>query len=479
MIREFIKSSSVYSIPSFISQGLSFLLIPIYTRILSPSDYGFLDLVIVFATLVNLTIPLQISQGLAYFYGKENVLERKKKYSSSALWFTIASYSCFVLLFVFQADQISIIIMGSRAWQTSAQLGILYIWSNGIYFLVQNQFRWELRSRQYVVVNLIMNIVTTGASLWLAFGCEMGLEGVIIGKFIGNLVGIGFSIYWLRESYLFQIDIKILQELLVFSLPLVIAGISVWANLYIDRLMINAILTIKEVGIYGIGNRFSNLASTAMIGFQLALPPLIYNHYQAEETPRHISKILNVYLAFALTIFMILALFINDILRLMTTKPFYGAADLIIYLVPAAFLGQMYIFSPGLVISKKTNMIGYINLGGAIINLGLNLFLIPYFGVKGAAIATLLSNFFIFIALMSLGQKYYRIPYEWRSVIVMVATASIIIVTIPNLLPAVYLMALVIKLLGIGLFIFALNIFKVINFKTIKNELHLLITKQF
>ncbi len=66
MIREFIKSSSVYSISSIIAQGLSFVLIPLYTRILNPSDYGFLDLVIVFATLVNLTVPLQISQGAAF-----------------------------------------------------------------------------------------------------------------------------------------------------------------------------------------------------------------------------------------------------------------------------------------------------------------------------------------------------------------------------------------------------------------------------
>ena len=72
MIREFIKSSSVYSVPSLISQGISFLLIPIYTRILNPSDYGFLDLIIVFATLANLTVPLQISQGLAFFLWKRD-----------------------------------------------------------------------------------------------------------------------------------------------------------------------------------------------------------------------------------------------------------------------------------------------------------------------------------------------------------------------------------------------------------------------
>ena len=478
MIREFIKSSSVYSVPSLISQGISFLLIPIYTRILNPSDYGFLDLIIVFATLANLTVPLQISQGLAFFYGKEIDVARKKMYSSSALWFTIASYSCFVLLSITNANQLSIIIMGSQAWLTAIQLGFLYIWSNGIFFLVQNQFRWELRSRQYVVVSLIMNLMTTGASLWLAFGYNMGLEGILIGKFVGNLVGIGLSLYWLHDSYLFHIDSKILRELLYFSLPLVLAGISVWANLYIDRLMINTILTIEEVGIYGIGNRFSNLASTALIGFQLALPPLVYNHYQAEETPGHIAKILNVYLALALTIFLTLALLIDDILRIMTTSSFYSAADLIIYLVPAVFLGQMYIFAPGLVISKKTNMVGVINLGGALTNFGLNYFLIPRLGVKGAAIATLLSNSIIFTVLMILSQKYYRIPYEWRSISVLVTIAGLFFLILSNLFPSGRLVSIAIKVFGIILFVLVSNLFGILNLKTIKSELYLLISNK-
>lgn len=479
MIREFIKSSWVYSVPSLLSQGISFLLIPIYTRILNPSDYGFLDLVIVVATLVNLTVPLQISQGLAFFYGKEIDVARKKMYSSSALWFTLASYSCFVLLSIANANQLSIILMGSQAWQTAIQIGFLYIWSNGIFFLVQNQFRWELRSKQYVVVSLIMNLMTTGASLWLAFGYNMGLEGILIGKFVGNLIGIGFSLYWLRDSYLFRIDSKILRDLLFFSLPLVVAGISVWANLYIDRLVINTILTIEEVGIYGMGNRFSNLASTVMIGFQLALPPLIYNHYQAKETPRHIAKILNIYLTLASTIFLILALLIDDILRIMTTSPFYGAAELIIYLVPAAFLGQMYIFAPGLVICKKTNMIGFINLVGALINFGLNLFLIPRLGVKGAAIATLISNSVIFIVLMSLSQQYYQIPYEWHSITVLVTIVGVFFIALSNLSPSGHLLSFVVKVLGIIFFILALNLFGVLNLKTVKNELYLLITNKF
>ncbi len=195
-----------------------------------------------------------------------------------------------MILTIGQATQFSKMLMGQPGWELVIKLSIIYIWSNGVFFLVQNQFRWELRSKQYVIVNLVMNLSTTGVSLWLAFGLDLGLTGMLVGKFVGNFIGIVFSLYWLRKSYLFRINVKILRDLLSFSFPLVIAGVSAWANIYIDRLIINFILTLNDVGIYGMGNRFSGIASTFMVGFQLVLPPLIYNQYQESETPNFNCK---------------------------------------------------------------------------------------------------------------------------------------------------------------------------------------------
>ena len=88
MIRTFLKDSAVYTVPSIISRGLALLLVPFYTRVLSTADYGSLDLLMVFASVVNSSIALEVSQGVARFYVSEPISERKVMYASSALWFT-------------------------------------------------------------------------------------------------------------------------------------------------------------------------------------------------------------------------------------------------------------------------------------------------------------------------------------------------------------------------------------------------------
>lgn len=433
MLRSFLTDSAIYAIPILVSRGLSFLLVPLYTRVLSPADYGSLDLLVVFAAIVNLTVALEVSQGVARFYAGELDPQRKVAYASSAFWFTLGCYSLFALIALILTRSVASLVMGQPGMETAYKIGIIYIWINGLFNLIQNQFRWELRSRNYAGVSLLMSFVTAGVSVWLTYLLHWGLIGLLLGMVIGNLSGVVLGLWWLRNSIEFRFDTARLGEMLLFSSPLVFSGIGVWISNYADRIMINHYLSTSDVGLYGIGFRLSSIAGLVMIGFQGALTPLVYTYHNKAETPRQLALIFRVFLVFALLMFLGLSLFAKDILRLLTTEPFYGGSVVVIYLVPAILLAQMNIFAPGIDLAKKTHLHIWINIGGALLNIALNYFLIPPLGIVGAGLSTLVGYLGVFTAYMILSQKFYRVPHQWIRIIIVVILSAVLAVWVPRL----------------------------------------------
>ena len=413
MIRAFFSDSLIYTVPALLSRGLSIFLVPLYTRVLSPVDYGAFDMLMVFGSLANLTVALEVSQGVARFYAAEEDPRKKVQYASTAFWFTLFCYTLFLVVTILLAPLLSTFIIGRADLDTVFRLGMAYVWSNGIFYLVQNQFRWELRSKQYAISSIMVTLMTASLAVTLAYWLEWGLSGLLLGMLGGALVGCFYGIFCLRSSFRRVFSKERLKEMLLFSAPLVPSGIAVFISNYIDRLMINYFLSLGDLGLYGIGFRLSSVVALVMVGFQGALTPLIYTNYKSPDTPREIAVIFRVFLFFALMLFFGLAGFADDILRLLTTPDYYSAAGVVIFLVPAILMSNMYIFAPGIGIAKKTHLTLWINVGGALMNTCINYFLIPVFGIEGAGAATLLGCVFVFVAYMRFSQRFYPVAHDW------------------------------------------------------------------
>lgn len=433
MLRSFLKDSAIYAIPSFISRGLSLLLIPLYTRVLSPDDYGSLDLLLVFASIINLTVALEVSQGVARFYRSEPDTHARMAYASSGFWFLLVCYTIFSLVCFSFAASLSILVMGREGMELAFKIGIFYIWINGIFNLLQNQFRWELRSAQYALVSVVVTFCTAGMSVFLTYSLQWGLLGLLCGMSFGSFIGVVISLWFLRQTFRFHFDFLKLKQMLIFSSPLVVSGIAVFVSSYIDRMMIKHFLSIYDVGLYGVGFRLAGIAGLLMAGFQGAFTPLVYTHYQNPDTPRQMARIFRIFILFSLLFFIAIALFANDILVLFTTPDYYSASQVVIFLVPAILLSQMYIFAPGIGIAKKTHLIIWINLMGAGVNALLNWWMIPLLGISGAAMATLIAYCCVFSAYMIISQRLYWVPHQWSRIVIAVVLIALLAWGVPLL----------------------------------------------
>lgn len=436
MIRQFFKHSFIYGLSNILSRGVSLLLLPLYTRVLSPVDYGALDILTITGNFVNLLITMEISQGFARMSSEVETENDRTVYASTTLWYLVGVYALFTVVALMLVDWLTMLLMGSLEWSGIVRLVILSIATNGVFYLLQAQLRWSLQTRSYAVVSLVVMLVTTCSSAFLVLVLKYGVAGIVTGQILGVIVGGLLSYTYSRTHFRMVFDWGKCREMLVFSIPLVPSSINVFIAFYLDRIAIKQLMTLGDVGLYGVGYRFASAVSILMIGINTSLTPLIYNRFKLESTPGEIARIFRYFLMLALPAVVMIAAFAREALILLTTANYYAAWTVIPVIAGGILLSSMYIFMPGMDIAKKTKRISAINITAGLVNVPLNFLLIPYLGIMGAALATLCSALLMFTQYVYSSQKLYFVPHNWRRIVpaVLVSVAAItvcLVVTVP------------------------------------------------
>lgn len=317
-------------------------------------------------------------------------------------------------LAVIYADLVSLLFINDIIYVSALKLGLVFIALNGLYYLVLNQFRWELRSREFAMVSLGYAVLTLSFVLLFCLVLGWGLEGVLIAQIAATLICLLVGLWRLKASFKLVFDFAALRRMLVFSLPLVPSGVAIFTSLYVNRFALIQYTSIEEVGIYGLATRIAGLITLSILGVQAALTPLVYQHANQPETPGQIARLFGWFVAFALLGCLGLGLLASELVQLFATAEYASAAPLVIILAPAMLLSQMYVFAPGIGIRKKTLYQLGVTLLVAAISVLANWLLVPAFGMAGAAWATLFSSIVFLWGWFWVSQRLYPVPYAWR-----------------------------------------------------------------
>ena len=162
MVKRFFKDSIIYGFGKFLSYGIGFFLIPIYTRAFPPAEFGVVDLLNTVARLALLTIALEITQAVIRFLADIKSHDERVAYSSTALWFSMVVYGVFVVIGWLGADSFSQSLLGEDGQQEVFRVALLMIWFSGIFNLLQNQLRWQSKSTRYTIVSILDTVVSLG-----------------------------------------------------------------------------------------------------------------------------------------------------------------------------------------------------------------------------------------------------------------------------------------------------------------------------
>lgn len=413
MLKAFLRDGAVYGIAKLMTGGIALIALPIYTHALVPADYGVVDLLTTVASVAHVTVALEIAQGLARYAMAPESAGIRDRYASTALWFTLAAYSLFVAIAVPFARPISASLAGSPEHANTVRVASLVIWTTGTFNLLQNLLRYQRRTLPYALASVVFSATSLGVTSLLLLVFRAGLVAVFIGQLAAGLLSVGVALIFLRDTLRATFDRELCRKMLAFSVPLVPSGLGVMLCLYVDRYAVMRLLSVADVGLYGVAFRLASMVAIAVAGFQMAIAPLVYQNYDKPETPAHLARMFQWFLAMTLPLVLFLGLFARELVAAIAPVAYLPASRLVFLLSVSSLVSAVYNFSPGLWIAKRTGWVALISLGSGLANLGLNFVVIPHLGLIGAALATFISALAAAALHFVLGQVFYKVPFRW------------------------------------------------------------------
>lgn len=411
MIKAFLKDSFLYTFANLFTRGIGFILLPIYTRLITKYEYGLFDYLTTLGLLLGVVVTLEVTQAI-YRYMPEYKDNNSKQVSiaSTGLWFSAIMYLALgVVSFVFSEPLADLLLDDVKHSSLIIITSILFF-TNAILYNLTSLMRASLLSKEVVVLSALNAIFVATFSLLFVAYFKQGIAGLVLGQLIGCAVTCVLSYtvvkQWIKLTFCFVT----LKEMLTFSAPLIFSSVGVVLTMFVDRVMLKNILGAEQLASYAVAIKIASIVTLLMVGFQSALTPLIYANYKKVETPHKIAQIFHMYLIAAFISLLILGSLSTWLVIIVAGEQYAEGAIYVPSLICSALVSSMYLFFPGLSIAKKTGLIAGINIMVGILNVMLNYMFITLYGPLGAAFSTLFSVFISFILNAVLSQKFYKIP---------------------------------------------------------------------
>jgi O-antigen/teichoic acid export membrane protein len=419
------KHSAIYGIGGLIQRIVAVLLLPLYTRYLTPSDYGAIEALVALSAVIFALLRAGIQSSFFRFYFHAETDRERLTVVRTSFWFTMGAATIALAAGELFAPQIAHWLYGSAEHTDLVRAAFVGLWATMNYDQLTALFRVEERSVSYATASLANVVVTIGMTILLVVVFDQGPLGVLVGNFSGTLVVYAVLLAYRRTQLGLEFNTDVFRKMTEWGLPLVPSVVALSAIDFADRFLLLRFKGQHELGLYAIGMRISAALLFVLAAFRTAWPAFAYSIREDNEARRTYGFVLTYVTFFSSWAALGLGLAAPWIVRLLTTPDFYGGARVVPILSFAFVVFGAYVVvvtSIGRVGRRGSNWI--ITGVAAVIGVLLNFALIPPFGMTGAAVSMLLSYFVIFLGMTWKAQRVFHVHYQWRRLAIAVGTAA-------------------------------------------------------
>jgi O-antigen/teichoic acid export membrane protein len=401
------KATFFYFMGNILTRFSGFILLPLYTNILTPDDYGNYAILMAIYAILNVLYQAGLFQGLIRFFYDKN-LDPKRVVSTTLNTIVVFGFTLTLLLSLFNKPLIKLLNLDKNL----NSLLLLLLWIIffdtiayfGLHFLRVK--RLSKRAVSYSVITAVINLILNVLFLIVL---RLNILGILLAQGLANLFLLVLCFQHLKGYYTLVLDHFLLKRLLLFSYPLVIAGIFGILMNVADRFIIDHFMIRSQVGIYSVAYKLGLLMNVLVIAFRTAYLP----HFLSKddntgfpgskisgelggELRQTFTRLISLMMILFLTmIFFLKYLFRIEIGGFHLINPEYIQA---IYIVPFivlaySFNGLAAFFSLAPYRSGKSYQFVITDVIGFSLNIALNFILIPLYGIMGAALATLIGYY--------------------------------------------------------------------------------------
>lgn len=425
-IGRLVKHAGIYGVGVVLSKSVGFLLIPLYTRFLTPADYGVLELLDLTIFFSGIFCMMGISAAVFRFYAAYDSETDRKEVIATALFFVAVTSLLVAVALQFLAGPLAATAFGNAGYAPYVRV---VAWTLFFSNLTEVPFAyWRVRQRtvRFVVVSLIRTVVSAGMLVVAVAVLHQGVRGVVYANLITNgIVGLIMLGNTLAEVGFRVVRYK-LREMLTYGAPLIVQSLASFVLVFSDRLFLRHYASLAEVGVYSLGYKLAGIVTLLVSGplsmtwswqqFQIA---------KKEHAPRSFAKVQTYQFFVSIFVALVVSVLAKDLVRIMSVEAYWPAARVVPLLAFSWVLANLRaVLYTGIFVRRATHHLAYISGTAAVGNLALNALLIPRYHAMGAAIATVLSYAFFAAISFIVAQRIYYVHYEYARVFNLFALAT-------------------------------------------------------
>jgi O-antigen/teichoic acid export membrane protein len=419
-LRRLVGSSAAYGVGGVLLRGLSFLLVPVYTRYLTPADYGIVAVTATVALMLGLIYPLGLHGALTRFYfGASSDAERRR--IAGTLWVvTIVAAVLMALGLHVAGGRIFGALFPDVPFVPYIRLAVWTAFFGALALVPLNLLQAQQRARLYVAATVTAALLTTVLTVALVVGAGWGAHGYLLGGLLGAAcAAAGYAVIAARSV---TIDVRgdVVKRALAYSLPLVPHGVASWVLEMSDRAILARYVPLGDVGVYALGYQLGAALGLMVTAFTSAWVPFLFDTLTRKGSAGHaeLSRMATYYAVGLCFAGLAIALLVRPALLVVTPPSFAGAERVTAWVAGAYVLNGLYVLPVALLFWKeRTGLIPIVTVTAGLLNVGMNLLLVPRFGAIAAAWSTLAAYGVMLAVAEVVARRLYPFPYEFGRIL--------------------------------------------------------------
>jgi O-antigen/teichoic acid export membrane protein len=430
MLRKLSSDSLVYGVLDVLNRVVSVLLVPLYTRVLPPSDFGALDLFTTAGSVAFALLLCGLDSALSFYFNATEDPEERRRIASHAMatWGIVTLVGGGVLALAHRPLAQLIApgapTAGTLMLLTAANLPLQAVASAQTLLL-----RLHFARRRYVALSLTTLVATVVLNLVFVLWARMGVAGILLAQLVARAMTVPIGFVLLRADLGTPRSTAGTRALLRYGLPLVLPNLVYWFALFAERFTLSRFATLADVGVYGVAARIASATTLASGAIDIAWMPFALSVQRRDDAPALYARALTLYLLVVGLFGTLVALFSREALELFTRAPYYGASVLVGPIAAGLIMrGAVNILAIGVMLRQRTGTLANVSLASCVIGVGALFVLVPQLGALGAALATLVGRLAAFGLLLHFTRRVYPMPIELRTIarIAVLYTAAVL-----------------------------------------------------
>jgi len=401
-------------------------LVPVYSRKLPAGAFGVLSLLTVTLTLVTIFLKFGLNHAFFRHYYETDELEHRRKIVGSTLVFLLVSSGVATVILWMLAPQVTAILFkGDQSRANLVQLVFLISFFEVISLVPDSILRAKFKSAQYSTLNIIAFLFQLVVIVYLVLAVGANVGNVLIGR----LIGAAFESLLFYAMVFRDLSLKFSFRELAFGTPLIFGQVSFHLFMMIDRFFLERFATERDLGAYAMATTLVSVVTVLVtVPFSQVWTVMRFSVMNEEGATEYYSRVLTYILFVSMFFALCVSAVAGDGLTLFSLRGYWSAATIIPLLGLATVLDcASRVLNVGITLKKRTIFAPIVIVAALAVNVGLNFWLIPRYGIMGATVSTLIS-YAVFCGLRFWASNmFFKVRYEWSRVFTILAVGSAMI----------------------------------------------------